>query len=120
MAQLLIVDDELAHRRIATMMCERAGHTVRQAANGEEAWDLLRANDFDLAVVDMVMPGLSGVELVARIRATPETARMPVLGLTAALAPDNRRALAEAGVSLVVGKPFSRHALSSAIDVLLG
>ena len=94
--------------------------TVHAAADGQQAWALLETARFDLAVVDMVMPGISGLELVSRIRATPELAEMPVLGLTAALGPEDRQALANAGVSLVVGKPFSGRSLAAAIDTLLG
>ena len=119
MAYVLIVDDEPAHRHIAAIMCERMGHSVALAPDGEAAWALLRAERFDLALVDMMMPGLDGPQLVRRIRADAEMNAMPVLGLTAALSADDRRTMREAGVARVVPKPFDGRSLEQAIAAVL-
>lgn len=120
MAYLLIVDDEPTHRQIAQIMCQRMGHRVVTAPDGEAAWSLLGTERFDLALVDMMMPGLNGPQLVRRIRQHAETAALPVLGLTAALSVEERAAMAEAGVAHVVPKPFDGNSLQKAISAVLG
>jgi CheY-like chemotaxis protein len=119
MAYLLIVDDEPTHRQIAEIMCRRMGHDVATAADGETAWALMGAERFDLAVVDMMMPGLDGPQLVQRMRQHPDTAALPVLALTAAVSVQERAAMAAAGVAHVVAKPFNGQSLQAAIAALL-
>lgn len=120
MARMLIVDDEPAHRQIARIICQRLGHAVTTASDGLEALGLIESEPFDIALVDIMMPGLDGYQLVRRIRANPATAQMSVIALTAALSPDQRLAMREAGLRHWVGKPYDRRTLEHAVATALG
>lgn len=67
-ASVLVVDDEGAHRYNVTKTLERAGYNVVSASSGEEALDILGKRDFDVVLTDIRMPGISGVDLLARIK----------------------------------------------------
>lgn len=73
-ANILVVDDEAAIRYSVSKTLQRVGYTVREAANGEEALDVLKGSWFDVVLTDIRMPGIDGVELVRRIKdADPDT-----------------------------------------------
>jgi DNA-binding response OmpR family regulator len=78
---ILIVDDEENLRKTLSRILSKAGYTVTTASSGEEGLSLLQAGAYDLAFIDLLMPGIGGVELLKEIRVIyPE---MPVLILTA-------------------------------------
>jgi CheY-like chemotaxis protein len=112
---MLIVDDEPAHRQIASVICRRLGHNVTTAADGLEALRLLRTAPFDLVLVDMVMPGLDGWQLLQHLRAAPATAALPIIGLSAAQGPAQQAALGESGLAGWVAKPYDRRTLERAV-----
>lgn len=66
--ELLIVDDEDDFRRTAASYFRKLGYPVEEAANGEDALELTRKNDFDVAVIDIHMPGMSGIDLLGQLR----------------------------------------------------
>lgn len=66
--RVLVADDQQANRTVLARILERAGHRVTQAGDGEEALDLLEAESFDLAVVDMHMPRFTGVDVLRQLR----------------------------------------------------
>ncbi|HWJ96497.1 MAG TPA: sigma-54 dependent transcriptional regulator [Telluria sp.] len=66
---ILVIDDEPAIRQVVTALLQRAGYNVTQAANGFEAFERLSKGDIDIAVSDIKMPDISGIELVRRVRA---------------------------------------------------
>ncbi len=68
MARILVVDDEGAIRYSITKTLQRVGYQVESAASGEEALDLLEKQEFDVVLTDIRMPGISGVDLLARIK----------------------------------------------------
>ncbi|WDQ17186.1 sigma-54-dependent transcriptional regulator [Rhodopirellula sp. P2] len=78
--QLLLVDDEDDYRRSCGKFMERMGHRVQLAASGAEAMSLLNREDFDVAVFDIDMPGMSGLELMQRVQ--EESLEVEVLFLT--------------------------------------
>jgi DNA-binding NtrC family response regulator len=78
---ILIVDDEENLRSTLTLILERAGYTIRAAANGNEALSYLRNTRFDLAFLDLKMPGIDGMHLLPEIRHLDPD--LPVLILTA-------------------------------------
>jgi phosphoserine phosphatase RsbU/P len=67
--RILVVDDNVFNREILSRHLERQGHLVRVAADGLAALDLLRAESFDVAIIDVMMPGLNGYQLLERIKA---------------------------------------------------
>jgi DNA-binding NtrC family response regulator len=78
---VLVVDDEPNVRRVLGTLLEQAGFAVTRAASGEQALDLVRSLDPDLVITDLKMPGIDGLELLRRIRAS--FAEIPVVVLTA-------------------------------------
>jgi len=66
---LLIVDDDTDFRSTVVRRCRRRGLQVQEASSGEEAWDYLQKRQFDVAIFDMVMPGISGLELLEKLKA---------------------------------------------------
>ncbi|MDO5696586.1 MAG: response regulator transcription factor [Dermatophilus congolensis] len=99
----LVVDDEAQMRDIVTFALETQGFETRQAATVEEAWALLGGSAVDLVILDVMLPGESGIDLCRRICATSE---VPVILLTALGDTQERIAGLEAGAADYVAKPF--------------
>ena len=106
--RVLVADDEDDIRGLVTLAVRKAGCVVvGSVADGPAALDLARAELPDLAVLDVSMPGATGLEVCAALRADPVTAGVPVLLLSAgASADDVARGLA-AGADAYLAKPFS-------------
>jgi two-component system, sensor histidine kinase len=103
---LLIVDDNPVNRLLARRMAERLGHQPEIAASGPEALEMVQQTDYDVILMDFIMPGMDGLETTQRIRAL-DLARQPrILALTAnAFAEDRVKAL-EAGMDGFMSKPL--------------
>lgn len=116
---ILIVEDEAALQKLLAYNLEAAGFEVAQAFDGEEALTLLAERTPDLVVIDWMIPQLSGLELLRRIRRRPEQAHLPVVMLTArSEEPDRLRGL-ETGADDYVTKPFSPAELVARIRAVL-
>jgi diguanylate cyclase (GGDEF)-like protein len=81
-ARLLIVDDDAVTRRLAVSTLQHAGFGVTEAASGEEALTRVADAWFDLVLLDVMMPGIDGYEVCARLRAMQHVARIPIVMLT--------------------------------------
>jgi DNA-binding response OmpR family regulator len=116
---VLVVDDESAIRMLCRVNLARAGIEVLEAAGGEEALDLARAQRPDLVLLDVMMPGLDGWTVAAELAARPETQEIPVVFLTArAESADRRRGHDLGGVGYVV-KPFDPIVLAEVVEGVL-
>jgi DNA-binding response OmpR family regulator len=82
-ARLLVVDDDAADRALLGRRLEREGYLVRLAAGGMEALALLESNPIDVILLDVLMPGLSGIEVLRRLKQHPRLAGIPVLMISA-------------------------------------
>src|SRR5262249_12385280 len=82
-ARILIVEDEEPLTLLLRYNLESEGYGVEASARGDEAELRLKETPPDLAVIDWMLPGLSGIELIRRLRARPETRRLPIIMLTA-------------------------------------
>ena len=105
----LVVDDEPQMRYVITFALETQGFRCVSAASAESAWERLGQESFDLVILDVMLPGLGGVELCRRIRATSTT---PIILLTALGDEEDRIAGLEAGADDYVTKPFSPRELA--------
>lgn len=103
-ARVLVVDDEYPLRRLLRTYLEKDGFAVVEADNGLDALGLIRRDGADLALVDVMLPGLDGFELVRRIR---RESTIPIILLTARGEETNRVAGLELGADDYVVKPFS-------------
>ncbi|MBW6521081.1 MAG: response regulator [Desulfoarculaceae bacterium] len=104
MTEIMVVDDDQDLREIVAEVLREAGFTVAEASRGEEALEHLDHQNFDLILLDLIMPGLSGLELMGRIR--EKSPRMPVIMITAFASVDNAVAVMQLGASDYITKPF--------------
>ena len=117
---VLVADDDADMRALIRYRLERSGYTVITAVDGQEAVALAAEHVPALAVVDVMMPRLDGFEVTRRLRAAPETARVPVILLTArAQEADVAQGFA-AGADDYIRKPFSPQELSARVQAILG
>src|ERR1700727_1011078 len=81
--RLLVVDDVANNRDILSRVFRRRGYEVTEAATGCAALELIAKEDFDAVLLDVVMPGMDGVEVLRRIRESHPPATLPVIMVTA-------------------------------------
>ena len=103
---MLVVDDDPVIVRLLEVNFEMEGFAVRIAADGQEGLDVARAERPDVIVSDVMMPKLSGIELVTALRGDPVTASIPVVLLSAKAQASDIRAGLGAGADDYVTKPF--------------
>ena len=115
-ATVLVVDDEIHMRRLAARILELAGYTVLEASSGSEALSIIEETPPDVITCDISMPGMSGFEFLAAIKALPSAAEIPVIMLTAlGQNKDISRATA-LGAAAYISKPFSSAKLIETIQ----
>lgn len=114
--RFLVVDDEVDLRLILQMNLQRWGHEVAVAASAAEAWTAIHADTPDVLLLDVSMPGETGVELVTRLRAA---GRLPErVALLSAILPSALAQQAEMGGVRHLAKPFSLLELRSLVEAL--
>jgi len=115
-SHVLVVDDEPTVREVVVGYLRRDGHVVSEAADGTTALRLLESDPPDLVVLDMMLPGVNGLDILRRIRATGD---MPVIMLTARAEETDRVAGLELGADDYVVKPFSPRELAARVNGVL-
>jgi DNA-binding response OmpR family regulator len=114
--RVLVVDDDLTVRDVVRRYLERAGHQVALADNGEDALAWIARHEPDLVVLDLMLPGIDGLEVCRRLR---ETSAVPVVMLTALGEEENRIAGLQLGADDYVTKPFSPRELALRVSSVL-
>lgn len=105
-AQILVVEDTAANMRLISMLLRKAGHEVLQAANADEAIALARAQNPDLILMDIQLPGMDGLAATRILKEDESTRRIPVVALTElAMRGDEQRVLM-AGCDGYIAKPI--------------
>ncbi len=117
MARILVIEDEQKVASFLKRGLEQARHTVEVATDGERAIQLAESNEFDLAILDLMLPKQSGLEVLAAIRR--RSASLPVLILTAKSAVKDRVRGLEAGGDDYLVKPFAFAELMARVGALL-
>ena len=107
-ASVLVVDDGAVNRRILRGILEKAGAVVSEAAGGEEALRLVRSSPPDLVLLDVVMPGMDGLEVCGALKADPATSDVPVIVVSALGESSDRVRGLSAGAEDYVTKPLRR------------
>jgi two-component system response regulator MprA len=115
--RLLVVDDEASVREALALVLDLSGFEVATAVDGREAIRTLATDSPDAVILDVLMPGLDGLEVCRRMRATGD--RTPVLMLTARTEVSERVAGLEAGADDYLAKPFAREELIARLRALL-
>lgn len=118
-ATVLLCDDEAVLRQLVRATLGVGEYRILEASDGDEALHLLREHRPDLVVLDMMMPGRSGLEVLRELRSDSDLARTPVVMLTARAREADQEAAAEAGADRYLAKPFSPLELLSVVEDLL-
>jgi DNA-binding response OmpR family regulator len=116
--RILIVEDEPHIVESLTFLLTREGFDVTAIGNGEDAFDSLQASAPDVLVLDVMLPGMNGFDLLRRARALPELMHVPVLILTAKGQRRDRETAEAAGADLFITKPFSNADVVAAVKDL--
>jgi two-component system, sensor histidine kinase and response regulator len=119
--RILLAEDNLVNQQLAVRLLEKAGHSVYVASDGRKAIEAYRQNRFDLVLMDVQMPEISGFEATAAIRSQQQACgnQVPIIAMTAhAIKGDRERCLA-AGMDHYVTKPIDPNRLFAAIDEVL-
>ncbi|MFA4969442.1 MAG: response regulator [Sulfuritalea sp.] len=118
--KILVVDDDPRNRKLEETLVRAGGHEARSVDSGQVALDAIAADPPDLILLDLMMPGMDGFEVVRRLKVDPATRDIPIIMVTALDDDGSRARLSAAGVSDLLTKPVDRWALQACIDKLLG
>ena len=118
--RILVVDDEPHIRRVLDTILVKEGFDVVLADDGAQGLLALAAGGIDLVILDLLMPGAHGLEVLAKIRSDPDRGRTPVIILTAKGQDTDREAAFAGGADDFVTKPFSPKKLVARIREILG
>jgi len=117
--RILVVEDTEDNRRILRDLLTRAGFELIEAVDGESGVSMATAHRPDLILMDIQLPGFDGYEATRRIRANPDTQKIPIIAVTSyALSGDESKALA-AGCDGYVAKPFSPRKILAMVQEFL-
>ena len=114
--RILIAEDEIATAKALKLLLEKAKYSVDIVHNGNDAWDYIQAAKYDVIVLDIMMPGLNGLEVLSKIRGNHITT--PVLMLTAKAEIEDRVLGLETGADDYLPKPFATNELMARIKAL--
>jgi CheY-like chemotaxis protein len=112
---ILIVEDNEQNRKLARDLLRVNGYRTVEAETGEDGVRLAAESAPALVLMDIHLPGISGIEALARLRAVPATRAIPVLAFTASVMPQDRREIMAAGFDAFVSKPINLQAFLAAI-----
>lgn len=114
---ILVVDDFASIRDFVCETLQRKGYDTIGAANGNEAYKLIAEKpELNLVLTDYNMPDCTGFELLKKIKANPDVAKVPVVFLTTESNPDKMRAAKDAGLSAWIKKPYRSETFFAQIE----
>jgi signal transduction histidine kinase/DNA-binding response OmpR family regulator len=118
--RILLVEDIRANQLVIATMLRRDGHLVDVAASGSAAIRAVLGQPYDLVLMDIFMPGMSGIEATRQIRALPApVGQVPICALTGNVSEDDRASCTAAGMNDILGKPVERAALTGLLGRLV-
>lgn len=117
---ILIVDDMLTLRQSARIILERQGYVVAEAGDGREALQRISESRPDLVLLDLMMPTMSGLEVLEHIAADEALQGLPIIVLTAVADRRQMRRFMDMGVADYLLKPFTPNALLNRVQRALG
>jgi CheY-like chemotaxis protein len=119
MANILVIDDDDSLLQMMSIMLKRAGHTPILANSGQDGVQIAQTQHPALAIIDVMMPDMSGYEVCTALRKDSQTTNIPLLMLTALSQPEHRGRAEDAGADAFVTKPVTRDDLIKHVEELL-
>jgi CheY-like chemotaxis protein/MinD-like ATPase involved in chromosome partitioning or flagellar assembly len=119
MSRILVVDDDTSLLQMMGLMLKRAGHSAILASDGHEGIEIARREQPDMAIIDIMMPDLSGYDVCSTLRKDPQTKDIPLLILTALSQHEYRKRAEASGADGFITKPVTRDDLVGNIEELL-
>jgi signal transduction histidine kinase len=119
LGHILVVDDNRMNRIKLSRSLESQGHTVLLAEDGQQALDMLRAQSFDVVLLDIIMPGLDGYQALEAIKASPDLRDIPVIVISALDEVDSAVRCIEMGAEDYLPKPFNPVLLRARLNASL-
>lgn len=118
MQRILLAEDEEVLRMLIVDILEDDGYIIDEACDGEEAYDLVKQNEYDLILLDYMMPGYTGLELIEMIR--KDQIQTKIMMLSAKSQVSDQQKVLEAGADFFISKPFSPIQLVKRIEEIFG
>jgi CheY-like chemotaxis protein len=115
---ILIIEDNADARDALRALLELEGHAVEAVGEGQEALELARAKDPDIALVDIGLPGIDGYEVASRLRRDPALGEAVIVAMTGYGQPEDRRRATEAGFDDMLVKPVDPNLLTDLLATL--
>ncbi len=114
---ILVVEDNEQNQKLARDVLQVKGYRVLIAESAEAGLPMALERRPDLVLMDIHLPGMNGIEALAKLRAAPETSAIPVLAFTASVMPQDRRQITSAGFDGFLSKPIN---LKEFLDTIAG
>lgn len=119
MARILIIEDNPANMKLTCLLLNHAGHTSLCALDAESGLTMARADQPDLILMDIQLPGMDGLAATALLKRDPLTAAIPVIALTAMAMKEDQEKTRMAGCDAYIAKPLRYQEFYEVIDTLL-
>lgn len=119
MARILIAEDEEVLRMLMVDTLEDEGHDLDEAADGEEAINSIMENDYDLILLDYMMPLYTGLEVIEKIRNSPDKGAVKIMMVSAKSQQADKDLVLKSGADYFIAKPYSPAELVQRIEDIL-
>jgi CheY-like chemotaxis protein len=119
MTRILVVDDEEINLMVIEEMLKPTGYQIDLCEDGESAWAMMQSNQYDLLVIDRIMPKLDGLSLLKRVKSDPKWCKIPVIMQTAAASQEEVTEGIEAGAYYYLTKPYEPKTLQKLIETVV-
>ena len=119
MAKILLAEDEEVLRMLVVDTLEDEGHDIDEACDGEEAIEMIKQNDYDLILLDYMMPIYTGLEVIQHVRNMPDKKHVKIMMLSAKSQQADKERVLAAGADYFMAKPYSPLELVERIGAIL-
>src|SRR5688572_30036544 len=119
MARVLVVEDNVSNMTLATFLLKSAGHTVLGATDAEKGLTIARAEQPELILMDIQLPGMDGLEATALLKGDVTTRAIPVIALTALAMKGDEERIRAAGCDGYIAKPLAYKSFLATVSALL-
>jgi len=116
--KVLVVDDEEVIRKVVKACLVKSNYKIKEAADGAQALETLDREDFDLVILDIIMPGKDGWQVLVDLRSNPKTKNMPVIVLSGKNEDADMLKGYELGASYYIAKPFTKAQLLYGLQLM--